>query len=146
MCLFGGVFKVFFKIIGNGGHEHAFVGLLYAQGIHFGEPHKLGKNAKNRFYGARAFGFHVAALFVIPFLNKKTYKALTVLFLVICIPIVFFQFNPIDTSTFPNDVKVLKVQGSYQQVVREQQNMKTLMEERDTVWVEDRFIFRRILK
>ncbi len=88
----------------------------------------------------------LVALFIIPFLHQKTYKALTVLALLIWSPIVFFQFNPIDTSTFPNDVKVLEKKEAYKQVVREQQNMKTLMVERDTVWVEDQFIFRRILK
>jgi hypothetical protein len=88
----------------------------------------------------------LVTLFIVPFLNKKTYKFLVVLLITIWFPIIYLQFNPIDTSTFPGDIKVVNNQGVYKQVIRENQNMKTLQFETDTVWVEDKFIFRRIIK
>jgi hypothetical protein len=68
-----------------------------------------------------------------------------ILLIIIWFPIIYLQFNPIDTSTFPRDLKLIDNHDDYTQVIRERQNMKTLRFETDTVWVEDKFIFRRII-
>lgn len=88
----------------------------------------------------------IVALFIVPFLTKRTYKFLVILLIIIWFPIIYLQFNPIDTSTFPRDLKLIDNHDDYTQVIRERQNMKTLRFETDTVWVEDKFIFRRIIK
>lgn len=87
----------------------------------------------------------IVALFIVPFLTKRTYKFLVILLIIIWFPIIYLQFNPIDTSTFPRDLKLIDNHDDYTQVIRERQNMKTLRFETDTVWVEDKFIFRRII-
>jgi len=104
---------------------------------------------KSPFYYNLFWSIHfctLVAIFIVPFLTKKTYIALGILVAIIWFLIVTLQFNPIDTSTYPKDVKVIDTQNSFKYIIRERQNMKTLQFKTDTVWVEDKFIFRRIIK
>ncbi len=88
----------------------------------------------------------LVAIFIVLFINKKTYRVIVPIILFIWFVIFYFQFNPIDTSTYPRDIKTLDSNGQLKQVLRKQQNMLTLEIKTDIVWVEDKFIFRRIIK
>lgn len=56
------------------------------------------------------------------------------------------EIHPIDTTTQPNDVAVLKnYENGNKLVVRERINAKTNRVIRDTVLVKDDFIFREII-
>lgn len=55
------------------------------------------------------------------------------------------QFNPIDTFEYPHDIKILNQNGNFKTVIRERKSGKTNEIKIDTVKVEDKFIFRRII-
>jgi hypothetical protein len=68
-----------------------------------------------------------------------------VLMLAIWSIIFYFQFNPIDTYTYPDDIKTLSEKDSKKVVVREYKNAVTNRKIIDTVTVIDKFIFRQVL-
>ncbi len=59
---FKGKFQVFLNVISHRCHEHNFVRLSYAPGIHFTQAHKLAKGAKHRLNRTLTFLFHIPTL------------------------------------------------------------------------------------
>lgn len=104
-------------------------------------------NIANRILGYFAFsGFLLSIL-----LNFKGTKLVT-FFLGVLLLLIFFinscaEIYPIDTTTQPKDISVLKIyEDSSKLVIRERINSKTNRIIRDTVLVKDNYIFRQIIK
>lgn len=59
----------------------------------------------------------------------------------------YFEFNPIDTTTKPTDIKTISIQADGKKlIVRQYKNAKTNAKIVDTVLVKDVYIFRQIFK
>jgi hypothetical protein len=83
---------------------------------------------------------------LIIFLKQTPSKILCVLTAIIISYFIFdIQFNPIDTSKYPIDKKVLAKNENKKIIVREMNKGKSNSIINDTVQVEDIFIFRKIL-
>lgn len=86
-------------------------------------------------------------LVLIGFLKSKILK---IIFLILSIILTFLifeiQFNPIDTSKYPIDIKILSFTKDEKIIARERKNGKTENIIYDTVKVNDVFIFRKIIK
>lgn len=104
-------------------------------------------NIANRILGYFAFsGFLLSIL-----LYFKGTKLVT-FFLGVLLLLIFFinscaEIYPIDTTTQPKDISVLKIyEDSSKLVIRERINSKTNRIIRDTVLVKDNYIFRQFIK
>lgn len=85
--------------------------------------------------------------FLLIFLQQSTAKVFCVTIAIIISYFIFnIQFNPIDTSKYPIDKKVLNENGNEKIVVREMNKGKSNEIINDTVKVNDIMIFRKILK
>jgi len=62
----------------------------------------------------------------------------------ICAIVTYGQFNPIDTTTFPRDKRVLNQGENSKLVMVEYKNCKTNRVYQDTLLVDDKWVFRRI--
>jgi len=81
------------------------------------------------------------------FLKQITPKIFcSIVAIIICYFIFNFQFNPIDTSKYPIDKKVLSETGNEKIVVREMNKGKSNEIINDTIIVNDIMVFRKIIK
>ena len=81
----------------------------------------------------------------------KAKKIITILLGLLLLLILFFnaysEIYPIDTTTKPHDILILKtLDNGNKIVVREYKNSKTNRRIQDTVWVNDIYIFRQIIE
>ncbi len=85
--------------------------------------------------------------FLLIFLKQITPKIFcSIVAIIISFFIFNFQFNPIDTSKYPIDKKVLGKSGNEKIVVREMNKGKSNAIINDTIKVNDIMIFRKIIK
>ena|SRR5690606_3444733 len=79
-------------------------------------------------------------------LKLKSKSILITLCFAICLSIFYFQFNPIDSEEYPHDVKILSSSGDIKLIVRERKDGKTNNIRTDTMYVKDKFIFRKVIR
>jgi hypothetical protein len=85
--------------------------------------------------------------FLLVFLKHGRAKIFcTIIAIIISYFIFNFQFNPIDTSKYPIDRKILSESGNEKIVVREMNKGKSNEIIKDTIKVNDIMIFRKIIK
>lgn len=85
--------------------------------------------------------------FLLIFLKQITPKIFCSIVAILISYFIFnFQFNPIDTSKYPIDKKVLGESGNEKIVVREMNKGKSSEIINDTIKVNDIMIFRKIIK
>lgn len=102
--------------------------------------------AYNIFYSAYFSSVVLLIFSTAMLIVKRWFWGLGLVSIVFCGVLIFGQFHPIDTTTFPKDIETLKKENGQKIVLIEYTNCKTNHVYQDTVHVLDKWIFRKHLE
>jgi hypothetical protein len=101
----------------------------------------------NRIFSYLTFSIFILSIAILFKANKMLTIPLGILLFLIFIIISYSEIYPIDTTTQPVDISILKTfDNGNKLIVREYKNAKTNQIIQDTVLVKDTFIFRQIIE